>query len=156
MTETHKKTYCQMKHLSEKMYYEPDRPSALGGCEQILSCHASFWSKTVSSTPLAPTTTGYALHRPARKHFRRNKEIVNYNDSQWQANLVDMLTCIDILCKHAWVIPWKSKTSSSLIEAFKKSSSGEENQRSCKQMPGLNSKTKLFKHSSKMRMCIIS
>ena len=127
-----------------------------GGVNKFYRAPRRFGGKRSQVLRWLQQQPGYALHRPARKHFRRNKEIVNYIDSQWQANLVDMLTCIDILCKHAWVIPWKSKTSSSLIEAFKKSSSGEENQRSCKQMPGLNSKTKLFKHSSKMRMCIIS
>jgi len=76
---------------------------------------------------------GYTLHRPARKHFRRNRVIVYGIDSQWQADLVDMqslsrwnrgykylLTCIDILSKFAFVVPLKTKTGKELVAAFKK------------------------------------
>jgi len=45
MTETHKKTYCQMKHLLEKMYYEPDRPSALGGVNKFYRATRRFGVK---------------------------------------------------------------------------------------------------------------
>ena len=56
---------------------------------------------------------GYTLHKPGRKHFRRNRVIVFGRDSQWQADLVDLqslsqrnrgykylLTCIDVLSKY--------------------------------------------------------
>ena len=75
---------------------------------------------------------GYTLHKPARKHFRRNRVIVFGIDSQWQADLVDLqslsqwnrgykylLTCIDVLSKFAWVVPLKTKTGKELVAAFK-------------------------------------
>ena len=58
--------------------------------------------------------------------------IVGGIDQQWQMDLVDMqsmqqfndgyhylLVCIDVLSKYAWVVPLKSKTGPSLMEAFK-------------------------------------
>jgi len=74
----------------------------------------------------------YSMHKQARKKYVRNKVIVSTIDQQWQADLVDLqslqkynegykylLTCIDIFSKYAWAVPLKSKTSSSIIDAFK-------------------------------------
>ena len=60
----------------------------------------------------------YTLHKPIRKHFKRNRVRVDGIDQQWQADLVDMtslaeynrgykylLTCIDVLSKYAWTTP---------------------------------------------------
>ena len=64
----------------------------------------------------------YTFHKPARRHYKRSRVIVPGIDAQFQANLVDvqnlsrfnkgykyLLTCIDILSKHAWVVPLKTK-----------------------------------------------
>ena len=70
---------------------------------------------------------------PALKHFKRNKVTVFGQNSQWQADLVDvqvlsrwnkrfkyLLTCIDVFSKVAWVIPIKDKKGTTLVAAFKK------------------------------------
>ena len=75
----------------------------------------------------------YTLHKPARKTFPRNKVFVNGLDEQWQCDLCDLtslskcnrgykyiLTCIDVLSKHAWVETIKTKTGSALVAAFTK------------------------------------
>jgi transposase InsO family protein len=79
------------------------------------------------------TQEAYTLHRPARRHFKRNRVIVGGIDQQWQADLADMrnlskfndgyqyiLTCIDILSKYAWAVPIKQKTGAQLVTAFEK------------------------------------
>ena len=74
----------------------------------------------------------YTLHKPIRRHFKRNRVIVGGIDQQWQMDLADMqsmqkfkdgyrylLVCIDVFSKYAWVIPLKNKKGPSLVEAFK-------------------------------------
>ena len=74
----------------------------------------------------------YTLHKPMRRHFKRNRVIVGGIDQQWQMDLADMqsmqkfndgyrylLVCIDVFSKYAWVVPLKNKTGPTLVEAFK-------------------------------------
>jgi hypothetical protein len=74
----------------------------------------------------------YTLHKPMRRHFKRNRAIVGGIDQQWQMDLADMqsmqkfndgyrylLVCIDVFSKYAWVVPLKNKTGPALVEAFK-------------------------------------
>jgi hypothetical protein len=73
------------------------------------------------------------LHKKIIRKFPRRKVIVNNLDDIWSADLVDMqlyskqnsgfkylLTVIDIYSKYAWIIPLKTKSSISIIEAFTK------------------------------------
>ena len=82
----------------------------------------------------------YTLHKPARRHYRRNRvivggidDIVGGIDELWQMDLADMqaiatdndgyrylLVCIDVFSKFVWVIPLKTKTGPALVTAFKK------------------------------------
>jgi hypothetical protein len=75
----------------------------------------------------------YTLHRPARKHYLRNKVISYGIDYIWQIDLVDMakfsklnndfkflITCIDVFSKFAWVVPIKNKTADAVLNGFKK------------------------------------
>ena len=112
----------QKNRLLERLYYESNRPSALGGVEKLYRAakkHGITRSEVIAWLQLQP---GYTLHKPARRRFRRNKVFVNGIDDQWQAYLVDLqslsrwnrghkylLTCIDILSKYAWVVPLKTK-----------------------------------------------
>lgn len=41
----------------------------------------------------------YTLHKPAQRHFKRNKTIVSDVNAQWQADLVDM----PVLQTQPWV-----------------------------------------------------
>ena len=128
-----KTTHRKQNQILEKLYYEVDRPSALGGVQKLYRAarqHGITRSQVVRWLQEQP---GYTLHRPARKTFRRNRVFVNGIDQQWQADLADvqklsrwnrgykyLLTCIDVLSKYAWVVPLKTKTGSSLVAAFKK------------------------------------
>ena len=60
------------------------------------------------------------IHKPIRRHFKRNRVIVGGIDQQWQMDLADMqsmqkcndgyrylLVCIDVFSKYAWVVPLK-------------------------------------------------
>ena len=75
----------------------------------------------------------YMLHKPVRKTFKTRHVIVYDIDEQWQADLVDMsklaqhnsgykflLVCIDVLSKHAWIEPLKTKTAKELKESLQK------------------------------------
>ena len=74
----------------------------------------------------------YTLHKPALKKFRTNRVIVGSIDQQWQTDLVDLgslqkfnqgfrylLTCIDILSRYAWAVPFKFKRGEDIVNAFK-------------------------------------
>ena len=126
-----RRSKSQKNRLLERLYYESNRPSALGGVEKLYRAakkHGITRSEVIAWLQLQP---GYTLHKPARRRFRRNKVFVNGIDDQWQADLVDLqslsrwnrgykylLTCIDILSKYAWVVPLKTKTGSELVKAF--------------------------------------
>ena len=128
-----RRSKSQKNRLLERLYYESNRPSALGGVEKLYRAakkHGIARSEVIAWLQLQP---GYTLHKPARRRFRRNKVFVNGIDDQWQADLVDLqslsrwnsghkylLTCIDILSKYAWVVPLKTKTGSELVKAFTK------------------------------------
>ena len=125
------RTLNQTNQLLQKLYYEVDRPSALGGVDKLYRAARRYGLKRTQVLDWLRQQPGYTLHKPARKRFRRNRVIVFDIDSQWQADLVDLqhlsqwnqgykylLTCIDVLSKYAWVVPLKSKTGASLVVAF--------------------------------------
>lgn len=73
----------------------------------------------------------YTLHRPARRHFKRNAMYSDNIDEYWQADLTDfqslsddndgytfVLCVIDVFSKFGWAIPLKNKTGKSIIAAF--------------------------------------
>ena len=119
--------------LLEKLYYERDRPSALGGVEKLYRAVRHYGLKRSEVIHWLQEQPGYTLHKPARKKFPRNKVFVNGLDEQWQCDLCDLtslsrwnrghkyiLTCIDVLSKHAWAVAIKTKTGSTLVAAFTK------------------------------------
>ena len=82
----------RLNQILDKLYYEVDRPSALGGVEKLYRAERQY---TVNITRLQVVRwlqeqPGYTLHKPARKHFRRNRVFVNGLDEQWQADLADV------------------------------------------------------------------
>ena len=71
------------------------------------------------------------LHKPTRRRFHRRRVVVYGIDHQWQADLVDLailssynkgfkylLTCIDVLCRYAWVAPLTDTTGKTLKDAL--------------------------------------
>ena len=74
----------------------------------------------------------YTLHKPARRHYKRNSIYVSGIDAQWQADLADMqgvarqnngmrylLTVIDVFSKFAWVVRVKSKDGAAVSTAYR-------------------------------------
>ena len=128
-----KNPHKKIHQLLEKLYYEGDRPSALGGVEKLYRAARHYGLKRSQVIYWLQQQPGYTLHKPARKKFPRNKVFVNGLDEQWQCDLCDLtslsqwnrghkyiLTCIDVLSKHAWAVAIKTKTGSALVAAFTK------------------------------------
>ena len=74
---------------------------------------------------------GYALHRPARRNFRRNIVIVSGIDSEWDSDLAELssiskyndgysfiLVVIDIFSRYAFTRPLKTKRSVEVAKQF--------------------------------------
>ena len=75
----------------------------------------------------------YTLHKPARRHYKRNTTYVAGIDAQWQADLADMqgvarqndgmryiLTIIDVFSKFAWAKPVRSKDAVTVADGFRR------------------------------------
>jgi len=132
-TVNRKNSQKKIYQLLEKLYYERDRPSALGGVEKVYRAARHYGLKRSQVIHWLQQQLGYTLHKPARKTFPRNKVFVNSLHEQWQCDLCDLtslsqwnrgckyiLTRIDVLSKHAWAVAIKTKTGSALVAAFTK------------------------------------
>ena len=104
----------------KRIYYDPSHPAGLGSIA-ALAAAARLSKKKVKEWLMKQST--YTLHRSARKRYPSRKYYVNTIDDQWQMDLADMvqvqsknqgfryiLTCIDILSRHAWARPLKTKS----------------------------------------------
>jgi hypothetical protein len=73
----------------------------------------------------------YQLHKPAHRKFTQSQTIVGHHDEQWQADLAVMnnlahdnngyryiLTCIDVLSRHAWAVPVRTKGTEDMLAAM--------------------------------------
>ena len=76
--------------LLEKLYYERDRPSALGGVENLYQAARHYGLKRSQVIHWLQQQPGYTLQKLARKTFPRNKVFVNSLDEQWQCDLCDL------------------------------------------------------------------
>lgn len=113
-----------------KIYYDPSSAGSFGGVQRLWrevggsKADVEDWLRTQDT---------YTLHRPARKKSKRNRIQVAGLDDQWEADLVDvqgiakynnnvrfLLTVIDTLSKHAFVLPLKDKSAKSIVKAFEK------------------------------------
>ena len=72
------------------------------------------------------------VHKPVIRNFKRRKVITKSPNETWAADLVDMndqldqndgyrymLNVIDIYSRFAWIVPMKTKTADSTLDAFK-------------------------------------
>lgn len=125
----------EVKDYLREIYYDHSHPAGYGSVRSLyLAARKKGLKLTLDKVKkwLQGQDT-YTLHKPARKHFKRNRVMVFAMDSQWESDLVDMssmsrhnkgykflLTCIDVLSKFAWVVPLKNKKGSTLVNAFKK------------------------------------
>ena len=125
-----------MDEYLAQVYYNPKRSGALGGVERLYRDVKKNGKYAISRTQIKKwlmKQDTYTLHKPARRHYRRNRVIVGGIDELWQMDLADMqaiaaendgyrylLVCIDVFSKYVWVIPLKTKTGPALVTAFKK------------------------------------
>ena len=115
------------------IYYDPSHPASFSTAEKLFEASKEF-IPTITLNDVKKWLSGeltYTLHKPIRRHFKRNPIIVEHIDQQWEADLVDMrefskknknfnfiLTIIDVLSKYAWAVPLKDKTQKSVVKAF--------------------------------------
>ncbi|CAB3994981.1 uncharacterized transposon-derived [Paramuricea clavata] len=123
------------KTLPYGVYYDPKRPGGFGGAERLyedVKKEGRFALSRKEIREWLMKQDAYTLHKPIRRHFKRNRVIVGGIDQQWQMDLADMqsmqkfndgyrylLVCIDVFSEYAWVVPLKNKTGPMLVEAFK-------------------------------------
>ena len=73
----------------------------------------------------------YSLHKPVRRHIKRNSVIVKETNQQWDVDLMDMariasdndgihfvLLCIGIFSRYVWTYPLKNKSREEVSKAF--------------------------------------
>ena len=125
-----------MDEYLTQVYYNPKRSGGLGGVERLYRDVKKEGKYDISRAQLKKwlmKQNTYTLHKPARRHYKRNRVIVGGIDELWQMDLADMqaiatendgyrylLVCIDVFSKFVWVIPLKTKTGPALVTAFKK------------------------------------
>ncbi len=123
----------QYKSLKE-IFYKPNDPGSFASVNAVQESAKNQGVQT-SKRQVEEFLTdkdAYTLHKQYRKKYERNPIIVGGIDKQWQADLADMtslskendgykflLTVIDCFSKYAWTIPIKTKSSPSLLQAFK-------------------------------------
>ena len=117
------------------VYYDPKRSGGFGGVDRLYKDVKKEGKFNIGRTKIKEwlmKQDAYTLHKPIRRHVKRNRVIVGGIDQQWQMDLADMqsmqkfndgyrylLVCIDVFSKYAWVVPLKNKKGPSLVEAFK-------------------------------------
>ena len=117
-----------------ELYYNAEDPGSYGGVEKLFRSAKNTGVKKVTRgrvKQFLPDQQSYSLHKPARRHFKRNPTYVKGIDAQWQGNLADMqdlsrdnkghkfiMTVIDIFSKRAWAIPSKNKSAKEMLTAF--------------------------------------
>ena len=129
-----------MDNALKELYYNAEDPGSYGGVDKLF--RSAKKAKFVNSVSMQKVIRGrvkqfladqhsYSLHKPARRHFKRNPTYVKGIDVQGQADLSDMhalsrdntghnfiMTVIDIFSKRAWAIPIKNKSGKGMLAAF--------------------------------------
>ena len=123
-----------MDDYLSSVYYNSKRSGRFGGVDRLyndVKKEGKFNINRAKIKEWLMKQDAYTLHKPIRRHFKRNRVIVGGIDQQWQMDLADMqsmqkfndgyrflLVCIDVFSKYAWVVPLKNKTGPALVEAF--------------------------------------
>ena len=111
-------------------YRDPLKPSSLGGLTRFPKANNISVKR---AREVLERDLGYTLHKPRRCQFPTLPVLVFGIDEQWAADLIEviniakynrgyryLLTVVDVLSKHAWVQPVKSKTGKAVTDAFEK------------------------------------
>jgi hypothetical protein len=123
------------KHqLLSDIYFNPEHPAGLGGVQKLYQ-YSKLINPEITLKDVKDWLSGqyvYTLHKPARRHFKRNRIYVSYIDEMWEADLVDLqhfsnqnngfkylITIIDVFSKYLFVYSIKNKTSVQIVKMFK-------------------------------------
>ena len=82
-----------MDEYLTQLYYNPKRAGSLGGVERLYRDVKKEGKYDISRAQLKKwlmKQDTYTLHRPARRHYKRNRVIVGGIDELWQMDLADM------------------------------------------------------------------
>lgn len=125
-----------MNQVLEEVYSNPKAPGSFGGVEKLKRSVKKLKNVNVSDKVIQEwlrSKDTYTKHRVARTTFKRNPIIAGHIDAQWQGDLGDMmnlasynggvkylLILIDIVSKHIWVEPLKSKSGPTVLAGFKR------------------------------------
>ena len=77
----------------EKIYFDPIHPASFGGVGKLLKAVSVQQRKQVKQW--LQGQRAYTLHKPARRKFITRKTRTSHFDSQWQADLNDMISYKD-------------------------------------------------------------
>ena len=118
----------------KEIYYDPNDPGSYGGVERLFKRGKEAGIPNLTRDQVKKFLAdqqSYSLHKPARRHFKRNPTYVKGIDQQWQADLADMqglsrdnkgvkyiMTVIDVFSKKAWALPIMNKSAKEMLAAF--------------------------------------
>ena len=125
-----------MESALEELYSNPREPGSFQGPEKLkkaLAARKELHATVRSVKEWLKGKDTYTKYRPARRNFKRNPVIAGHIDEQWQGDLAEVgnlasyndgiryvLILIDVVSKHVWVEPLKSKNGPTVLAAFKK------------------------------------
>ena len=108
-----------MDEYLTQLYYNPKRSGALGGVERLYRDVKKDGKYDISRAQLKKwlmKQDTYTLHKPARRHYKKNRVIVGGIDELWQMDLADMqtmaaendgyrylLVCVDVFSSLPWL-----------------------------------------------------
>jgi transposase InsO family protein len=121
--------------LLKRIYTDPEDIGSYGGKQRLFKRAKQLNSKIKihDVDKFLKSFDAYALHKDRRKRFPRQITLVGEPDQQWQADLViiphlakendgyqNLLTCIDIFTRYAFVEPLRTKFGKEIIAAFER------------------------------------
>ena len=77
----------------KRIYHDPHDPGSLGGVDRLLRRAKQLKLPGANRQSVADYLRGeqaYTLHKPSRRHYKRNPIYVGGIDAQWQADLAEM------------------------------------------------------------------
>ena len=110
-----------MDERLKELYYSADDTGSYGSVERLYRRAVEYQVPHITRDAVREFLSrqrAYTLHKPARRHFLRNRIYVGSIDHQWLAELADIvglqrdnngnryiLTEIDVFSKYAWSVP---------------------------------------------------
>jgi Integrase core domain len=126
-------TLSKTDKLLKNIYYNAKNVGSFGGKTRLFDEAKKYIpSLTADETEKwLQSQDTYTLHKPIRKHIKREKILVLFPEEKWEADLADMqeyaefndgykyiLVVIDCFSKYCYTIPLKDKTSKTVCDAF--------------------------------------